>query len=318
MIEPLCQQHLGANLYFIREAHRLRYRPTRSLATEFTHVDSVVDGCADDFSQTATFWNSSDSASFQVEVGYFDDTPTPGWFTADAFMATVNPGDTFSAQMHFSPIATMGMPDEYRPVSYLTMFITSLADPPLVDTVVFHVSQTFVIDDADEDGYAACYDNCPIHYNPDRTDADGDGWGDICDNCPEIENPDQDDIDEDGVGDTCDICPGFDDRADYDQDGVPDSCDNCPEAANPNQEDINENGIGDVCDFICGDANGDDDPNVGDAVFLINYVFKGGPGPDPVCAGDCNGDDQTHIADAVFMINFVFKGGPAPVEDCCP
>jgi len=31
-----------------------------------------------------------------------------------------------------------------------------------------------------------------------------------------------------------------------------------------------------------GDANCDDDCNVGDAVYLINYVFKGGAAP---CAG---------------------------------
>lgn len=30
----------------------------------------------------------------------------------------------------------------------------------------------------------------------------------------------------------------------------------------------------------CGDVNGDGTANVGDAVFLINYVFKGGPAPD--------------------------------------
>ncbi len=33
----------------------------------------------------------------------------------------------------------------------------------------------------------------------------------------------------------------------------------------------------------CGDANGDGDINVGDAVYLINYVFKGGPEPDTTC-----------------------------------
>jgi len=69
--------------------------------------------------------------------------------------------------------------------------------------------------------------------------------------------------------------------------------------------------------FICGDANGDDQVNVGDAVFLINHVFKGGPGPDPVCSGDANGDGNTNVGDAVYLINHVFKSGPPPVEDCC-
>ncbi|MHC4240187.1 MAG: alpha/beta fold hydrolase, partial [Planctomycetota bacterium] len=52
----------------------------------------------------------------------------------------------------------------------------------------------------------------------------------------------------------------------------------------------------------CGDANSDDDVNVGDAVFLINYVFKGGPAPNPICVGDANGDLDINIGDAVYLI----------------
>ncbi len=68
-----------------------------------------------------------------------------------------------------------------------------------------------------------------------------------------------------------------------------------------------------VASFTCGDANGDSDINVADAVTLINYVFKGGPAPDPLLAGDANGDGDVNVADAVYMINFVFSGGPAPI-----
>ncbi len=69
---------------------------------------------------------------------------------------------------------------------------------------------------------------------------------------------------------------------------------------------------------ICGDANGDDAINIADAVFLINYIFKGGPAPDPLCVGDANGDDAVNIADAVYLINYIFKSGPAPSSECCP
>ncbi len=69
--------------------------------------------------------------------------------------------------------------------------------------------------------------------------------------------------------------------------------------------------------YVCGDANGDGTVNVGDAVFLINYVFKGGPAPDPECLGDANGDGGVNVGDAVYLISYVFKGGPAPVEPCC-
>ena len=67
----------------------------------------------------------------------------------------------------------------------------------------------------------------------------------------------------------------------------------------------------------CGDANGDHALNVGDAVFTINYVFKGGPAPDPLCVGDSNGDSQTNVGDAVYTIAWIFKGGPPPTAGCC-
>jgi hypothetical protein len=67
--------------------------------------------------------------------------------------------------------------------------------------------------------------------------------------------------------------------------------------------------------FICGDANADQTINVGDAVFLIAYIFKSGPTPDPLDAGDANCDGTINVGDAVYLINYVFKGGPEP---CCP
>jgi photosystem II stability/assembly factor-like uncharacterized protein len=70
--------------------------------------------------------------------------------------------------------------------------------------------------------------------------------------------------------------------------------------------------------YICGDANGDGQVNVGDAVYLIAYVFKGGPPPDPECLGDANGDGQVNVGDAVYLIAYVFKGGDPPVDGCCP
>lgn len=87
----------------------------------------------------------------------------------------------------------------------------------------------------------------------------------------------------------------------------------------PSGCDINiTDGVNDDCAIVCGDANGDWQVNVGDAVYVISYVFKGGPAPDPVCAGDANGDSSTNVADAVYLINYVFKGGPPPPEGCCP
>jgi hypothetical protein len=64
---------------------------------------------------------------------------------------------------------------------------------------------------------------------------------------------------------------------------------------------------------VCGDANDDGAVNIGDVVYVINYVFKGGPAPDPFEMGDANGDGEVNIADGVYLINYTFKGGPEPI-----
>ncbi|MCP4569795.1 MAG: hypothetical protein GY841_19625 [FCB group bacterium] len=76
------------------------------------------------------------------------------------------------------------------------------------------------------------------------------------------------------------------------------------------------NGIGDFMTWILGDVNHDFAANVGDAVFLINYIFKSGYPPINMKAGDCNGDCCVNVGDAVYMINYVFKSGPDPLIGC--
>jgi hypothetical protein len=67
--------------------------------------------------------------------------------------------------------------------------------------------------------------------------------------------------------------------------------------------------------YTCGDANSDGRPDIGDAVYLIGYIFRSGPAPDPLEAGDANCDGEVNVGDAVYVINYVFNGGPEP---CCP
>jgi hypothetical protein len=67
--------------------------------------------------------------------------------------------------------------------------------------------------------------------------------------------------------------------------------------------------------YICGDANTDHDVNVGDAVYLINFVFSSGPAPYPYLSGDVNGEGGPNVGDAVYLINYIFKSGPPPT---CP
>lgn len=126
-------------------------------------------------------------------------------------------------------------------------------------------------------------------------DSDSDGTADIYDNCPVLHNPPQTDTDADSIGD---------------------SCDNCPENANYNQADSDSDGIGDACDYVCGDANADKAIDISDAVYLIAYIFSGGPSPSPAISGDVNCDATTDISDAVYLIAYIFSGGQAPCAGC--
>ncbi len=62
----------------------------------------------------------------------------------------------------------------------------------------------------------------------------------------------------------------------------------------------------------CGDANGDGVISIGDAVFIINYIFGGGLTP---CNGDADGSGTVSIGDAVVIVSYIFGGGPPPT---CP
>lgn len=62
----------------------------------------------------------------------------------------------------------------------------------------------------------------------------------------------------------------------------------------------------------CGDADGSGAISISDAVYLINYIFAGGPAPHPLLAGDADFSGLVTISDAVYLINYIFAGGPAP------
>lgn len=63
---------------------------------------------------------------------------------------------------------------------------------------------------------------------------------------------------------------------------------------------------------VCGDVNSDGIVNVGDPVYMINYIFKDGPTPVFLDCADVNYDGQPNVGDVVYLINYIFKGGPDP------
>lgn len=69
-------------------------------------------------------------------------------------------------------------------------------------------------------------------------------------------------------------------------------------------------------EYICGDADGNSAVSIADVVFLINYIFAGGPAPNPLQSGDADCSGGISIADAVYIINYIFSGGAPPCAMC--
>lgn len=76
--------------------------------------------------------------------------------------------------------------------------------------------------------------------------------------------------------------------------------------------DLAEFAVDDVLFYLLGDCNGDGVIDVGDVVYLINYLYKNGPAPIPLMAGDVTCDGVVDVGDVVYLINYLYKGGPAP------
>ena len=61
-----------------------------------------------------------------------------------------------------------------------------------------------------------------------------------------------------------------------------------------------------------GDLNADGIVNVGDVVYLVNYLYRGGSEPCPVEAGDVTCDGIVNVGDIVFLVNYLYRGGDPP------
>jgi len=123
-------------------------------------------------------------------------------------------------------------------------------------------------------------------------DCDGNGLNDFC----ELTSNPSLDCNGNGIIDPCDIASGF--SLDTDGSGVPDECEGMK--------------------YISGDGNGDGVVNVGDGIFVLDYLFGGGVSS-CIDASDVNGDGVVDIGDAVYLLTYLFNGGSAPAApfpDC--
>lgn len=65
-----------------------------------------------------------------------------------------------------------------------------------------------------------------------------------------------------------------------------------------------------------GDLNNSGSVNLSDVMFLINYLFRGGPDPLRLNSADVDANCRISIADVVYLIDFLFRGGPALLPGC--
>ena len=61
---------------------------------------------------------------------------------------------------------------------------------------------------------------------------------------------------------------------------------------------------------VCGDVNRSAQTDIDDVVFLLVYLFGGGPAPNPEYAGDVDCSGGTDIDDVVYLVFYIFCGGP--------
>ncbi|MDD4050830.1 MAG: thrombospondin type 3 repeat-containing protein, partial [candidate division Zixibacteria bacterium] len=273
--------HPASNGYAFYAGDSLQHVQYPSVAAYDSHLVIVTEYWDENLGtdRDITCWYSADSSletinqSVVIATTDSERFPKVAHVTGTTFVCTFYRADTLYQSVSYDAGATWRTPvkfgtgddvivPEYR-ASDIAEAAAKLAWEYRVSgtpdtTTYIHFSSNSVAPDTDEDGVPDFEDNCPSVANTDQLDGDLDGLGDVCDNCEFVANPDQADGDSDGVGDVCD---------------------NCPAVSNPGQEDSNGNGVGDVCDYVCGDANDDAKVNVGDAVFWISYIFRGGPPP---------------------------------------
>jgi hypothetical protein len=64
--------------------------------------------------------------------------------------------------------------------------------------------------------------------------------------------------------------------------------------------------------YLAGDVDANGVVDVGDIMYMINYLFRGTLPPIPFEAGDVNGDTDVDVGDVIYLIGYVFVDGAPP------
>jgi len=63
-------------------------------------------------------------------------------------------------------------------------------------------------------------------------------------------------------------------------------------------------------EFVRGNTNGDSDVDLSDGVWILRFLFQGGPQALCYDSMDSNDDGNVDLSDAPYIFNFLFLGGP--------
>ncbi|MCK4632030.1 MAG: hypothetical protein KAT79_02100 [candidate division Zixibacteria bacterium] len=69
-----------------------------------------------------------------------------------------------------------------------------------------------------------------------------------------------------------------------------------------------------VVSLMRGDADFNYSYSMNDVVFLISYLFRGGPEPSIVEAGDVDNSGTIDVSDVAYLINYLYRSGPKPPQ----